>query len=58
MHALYKSKGKVHPRKGHEGPEGEKSYSSTLYNLSTGWGLVANSTPRSFYPGKEPVPPV
>jgi len=25
-----KSKGKVHPRTGHEGPEGEKRYSRTL----------------------------
>ena len=33
-HALYKlyrkSKGKVHPRTGHEGPQGEWIYSSTL----------------------------
>ena len=26
----YKGKGKVHPRTGHEGPEGEQIYSSTL----------------------------
>jgi len=25
-----KGKGKVHPRTGHEGPEGEQMYSSTL----------------------------
>jgi len=49
-----KGKGKVHPRTGHEGPEGEKRYSSTLYLTSAldggGW-----STPRSgrFTPGKE-----
>jgi len=28
------SKGKVRPRKGHEGPEGEQMYSSTLPSTS------------------------
>ena len=52
-----KGKGKVHPRKGHEGPEGEQSYTSTLSSTSAldmgGW-----STPRPgrFTPGKKPVP--
>ena len=47
---------KFHPRTSHEGPEGEKSYSSTLSLTSTldegGW-----STPRAsrFTPGKDPV---
>jgi len=27
---ITKGKGKVHPKTGHEGPEGEKRYSSTL----------------------------
>jgi hypothetical protein len=49
-----KGKGKVLPRTGHEGPEGEQKYSSTLSLTSTldegGW-----STPRPgrFTPGKE-----
>ena len=29
-HVFYKAKGKVRPRTGHEGPEGEYSYSCTL----------------------------
>ena len=46
--------GKVHPKTGHKGPEGEQRYSSTLYLTSAleggGW-----STPRPgrFIPGKE-----
>jgi hypothetical protein len=49
-------KGKVLPRTGHEGPEGEQMYSSTLPSTSAldvgGW-----STPRlgRFTPGKDPV---
>jgi hypothetical protein len=52
MYTLY-MKGKVHPRTGHEGPEGESRYSSTLSLTSAlyegGW-----STPRlgRFTPGK------
>ena len=52
-----KGKGKVYPRTGHEGPEGEQMYSSTLPSTSApdggGW-----STPRPgrFTPGKDPVP--
>ena len=54
-----KGKGKVHPRTGHEGPNGEQRYSSTLSFTSAldgnGW-----STPRPgrFTPGKDPVPVV
>jgi hypothetical protein len=50
-----KGKGKVHPRTGHEGPEGEYMYSSTLSLTSGGW-----STPRPgrFIPGKDPIPNV
>jgi len=50
-------KGKGHPRTGHERPEGEYRYSSTLSLTSaldgSGW-----LTPRSdcFTPGKDPVP--
>ena len=49
--------GKVLPRTGHEGPEGEQTYSSTLPSTSAldggGW-----STPRPgrFIPGKDPIP--
>jgi hypothetical protein len=54
---IYKGKGKGHPITGHEGPEGEQTYSSTLSLTSVlvgdGW-----STPRPgrFIPGKDPVP--
>jgi hypothetical protein len=58
LHALFISLlSKVHPRTGHEGPEGNQMYSSTLPSTSAldggGW-----STPRPgrFTPGKEPVP--
>ena len=49
-------KGKGHPGTGHEGPEGQQRYSSTLSLTSAldgdGW-----STPRfgRFTPGKDPV---
>jgi hypothetical protein len=51
-----KGKGKVHPRTGHEGPDGEQRYGSTLSLTSSldgsGW-----STPRPdrFTPGKDPA---
>ena len=54
-----KGKGKVRPRTGHEGPEREQMYSSTLPSTSAlggdGW-----STPRPgrFTPGKDPAPTV
>jgi hypothetical protein len=53
----HKGKGKVHPVRGHEGPDVEYKYSSTLSLTSAldegGW-----STPRlgRFTPGKDPVP--
>jgi hypothetical protein len=51
--SLGKGKGKIHPRTGHEGPEEEYRYISTLSLTSEldggGW-----STP--FTPGKDPVP--
>ena len=52
-----KGKGKALPRTGHEGPEGEQMYSSTLPSTSAldggGW-----STPRpgGLTPRKDPVP--
>jgi len=51
-----KSKSKVHPITGHEGPEGEQTYSSTVPSTSALDG-VRGSTPRSgrFNPGKAAV---
>ena len=55
-----KSKGKIHPRTGHDGPEGVQRYSYTLSLTSVvdgdGW-----STPRPgrFTPGeRDPIPTV
>ena len=50
-------KGKVHPRTGHEGPEGEYRYSSTL-SLTLALDGSGWLTPRlcRFTPGKDPVP--
>jgi len=49
-----KGKGEVHPRTGHESPEGELSYSSTVSLTSAlnggGW---SQSRPGRFSPGKE-----
>jgi hypothetical protein len=48
-------KGKTHPITGHEGPEGEQRYRSTLFfNLSARWGWVVNATPRPLYPRERP----
>ena len=44
-------KAKVHPRTGHEGPEGEQMYSSTLTSTSAldlGW--MVNDTTQPLYP--------
>ena len=50
-----KDKGKVLPRTGHEGPEGEQICSSTLPSTSAldGGGAV-NATPRPLYPRERP----
>ena len=52
-----KKGGKVNPRTGHEGPEGEQMYSSTLPLTSAlevgGW---LTPRPGRFTPGKDPVP--
>ena len=52
-----KGKGKVVPRTGHEGAEGEQRYSSTLPSTSAldggGWSAPR---PGRFTPGKDPVP--
>ena len=51
-----KGKGKVLPRTGHEGPEWEQMYSSTLPSTSTldggGWSKPG---PGGFTPGKDPA---
>ena len=49
--------GKVLPRRGYEGPEGEQMYSSTLPSTSAldGGGRSA-PRPGRFTPGKDPVP--
>ena len=50
-------KGKVHPRRGHEGPEGEYRYSSILSLTSAldggGWSVPR---PSRFTPGKDQMP--
>jgi hypothetical protein len=46
---------KVHPSTGHEGPEGEDRYNSTLSLTSTldkEW--VVNATPQPLYPQERP----
>ena len=52
-----KGKGKALPRTGHEDPEGQQMYSSTLPSTSVldggGWSVPR---PGCFAPGKEPVP--
>ena len=48
-----KGKGKGHPRTGHEGPEGEYSYSSVL-KLGARWGWVVSVTPWSLYIPERP----
>ena len=50
-----KSKGKIHPRTCHEGPEGEQKYSST-FSLTSALVGVKWSTPRPgrFTPEKRP----
>jgi hypothetical protein len=54
-----KGKGKGHPITGHEGPEGEHMYSSTLSLISAmsegGWSAPR---PGHFTPMKDPVPVV
>ena len=48
-------KGKVLPRTGYEGPEGEQRYSYTLPSTSAlGGGWVVNTTPRPLYPQERP----
>jgi len=44
-------KGKVYPRTGHEGLEGD-----SFFNLSSSWGWVVNAMPRLLFPRKDLVP--
>jgi hypothetical protein len=52
-----KGKGKVHPRTGHEGPEGEQMYSSTLPSTPAldggGWSMPRHGR---FTPRKDLLP--
>jgi hypothetical protein len=54
---IFRSKVKVHPRTGHEVPEGKKRYSSTLSLTSAldggGWSVPR---PGRFTHGNDPVP--
>jgi hypothetical protein len=47
---LDKGKGKVDPRTGHEGPNGEYRHNSTLSLTSALDRVVVNATPRPIYP--------
>jgi hypothetical protein len=47
---MCKGKGKFHPITGHEGPDREQMYSSTLPSSS------ALAPPDRFTPGKDPIP--
>ena len=49
---------KILPITGHEGPEGEQMYSSTLPSTSAldGGGRWSTPRPGRFTPGKDPVP--
>jgi hypothetical protein len=45
----------VHPRTGHEGPEGGvEVYLYSFFNLEATWGWVVNATPRPLYPRERP----
>jgi hypothetical protein len=55
---LWHGKGKVRRRRGHESPEGDQRYGSTLsLTSSLGDKWVVNATPRQLYPReRDPVP--
>jgi hypothetical protein len=51
------SKGKIHPRNGHEGPwGGVEVYFYSLFNLGARWGGWSTPRPVRFTSGKDPVP--
>jgi hypothetical protein len=43
-------KGQVHPRTGHERPEGSRVQFYSFFNLGAGRGSMINATPRPLYP--------
>jgi hypothetical protein len=52
-----KGKGKVHPRKGHEGPKGEQWYSLSLFLISALDGVGSQRhDPAALAPGKTRYP--
>jgi len=52
-----KDKGNIHPRRGHEGPEGDYRYSSTQSLTSALDGVGGQRlAPAALPPGKDPVP--
>ena len=54
---IFTGEGKVHPRTGHEGPEGVKRYSPTLsLTLALDGGGWSTPRPGRFTPGKDPAP--
>ena len=56
-HVTVVGKGKGHPRTGHESPEGEQMYSSTLPStLALDGGGWSTTRPGRFTPRKDPVP--
>ena len=54
---IHKCKRKLHPRRDHEGPEGEQMYSSTLPSTSALDGVVGQrDAPAALPPGKTRYP--
>jgi hypothetical protein len=51
-----KGKGKVHPRTGHEGPEGGRGIALLFLTLTIDEGGWSTPRPGRFTPGKDPVP--
>jgi len=48
---INESKDKVHPRRGHEGPEGSKEVQlCSFFNFNNKWRWVFNATPKPLYP--------
>ena len=59
MHDYSYSKGKVHPKIGHDVPEGCRGASVLLFfNLGARWGWVVNATPRPLYHRKRDLVPI
>jgi hypothetical protein len=57
INSIHVHKDKVHPRTGHEGPEGKKMYSYTLSLTSAlDWGAWSASRSGRFTPDNDSVP--